>query len=183
VTKPIAKPEPADDWSEPEQLVDTLDLPLGYKAELVEGTIIIRPTASGGRLSVKMSFTRQFFRHGWDGVMVGLATPTGKFVPDLTVVDPGYWENDPGKGWLIPDRIAMVMDVTSSDALVDRGLRRQGYAAAGIPLYLFVDRRRKETVLFGKPEDNDYTVSVWRPISEPIPLPEPFSFTLEGFTT
>ncbi len=115
--------------------------------------------------------------------MVGLATPTGKFVPNLTVVDPGYWAHDPGKGWLPPDRIAMVMDVTSSSVIVDRGLRRQGFAAAGIPLYLFVDRKRKETVLFGKPEDDDYTASDWRPIHEPIPLPEPFSFTLEGFTT
>jgi Uma2 family endonuclease len=183
MTKLISEPEPAADWSEPEQLLDTLDLPLGYKAEFVEGTIIIRPTTAGGRLAVKMSFTRQFFRHGWDGVMVGLATPTGKFVPDLTVIAPSYWDDDPGKGWLPPDRIALVMDVTSADVIVDRELRRQGFAAAGIPLYLLIDRERKETVLFGAPADDDYTVADWRPLSEPIPLPEPFSFTLEGFTT
>ena len=74
----------------------------------------------------------------------------------------------------------MVVEVTSSNASTDRDEKRRGYAAAKIPLYLLIDRQRKESVLFSEPMRGDYTTADRRPIDEPVPLPEPFSFTLEG---
>ncbi|HWG25449.1 Uma2 family endonuclease [Actinospica sp.] len=74
--------------------------------------------------------------------------------------------------------IEMVVEVTSSNPDNDRGAKRRAYAGVGIPLYLLADRQRKETVLFSEPGHGDYAVTA-RPLGEPVPLPEPFSFALD----
>ena len=52
-------------------------------------------------------------------------------------------------------------------------------SAAGIPLYLLIDRQRREVTLFGEPVRDGYTSSSAVRIGGRIKLPDPFSFTLE----
>ena len=56
--------------------------------------------------------------------------------------------------------------------------------AAGIPLYLLIDRNRSETVLFSRPdvEARDYRADIRVPFGSDLELPAPFSFTLTDFT-
>jgi Uma2 family endonuclease len=76
------------------------------------------------------------------------------------------------------------VEITSTNSGVDREDKRRAYAAAGIPLYLLVDRQNRESVLFSAPdvEAQDYAADIRVPFGSPLPLPEPFSFTLTGFT-
>jgi Uma2 family endonuclease len=166
---------------EPEELLDSLELPPGYKAELVGREIIVTPPPVFNHQTVLRKVRRQLPPHGWgEDQNIGVVTPGGKFIPDLIVADLGYWERESEESWQGSEGIAMVVEVTSSSASIDRDEKRLGYAAAKIPLYLLIDRQRKETVLFSEPARGDYAVVARRPIDEPVPLPEPFSFTLEG---
>lgn len=181
MTEVIEKPEPVDGWPEPERLVDLLELPEGYKTELIEGAIVVTPLPDDEHVEFLVEINHQLVLHDWYcSWRLGVATPLGKVIPNLTVARRAYFHRGTGECWQPAEGVAMVVEVTSSYAFIDRDPKRRGYAAAGIPLYLLIDRQRKETVLFSEPRDGDYTVADHRPISEPIPLPEPFSFTLEG---
>lgn len=50
----------------------------------------------------------------------------------------------------------MVVEATTPNESVDRALRRRGYASVTVPLYLLVDRERKETILLREPANGGY---------------------------
>jgi len=181
----MERPSASDehDSPEPEELLDSLELPPGYKAELVEGDIIVTPPPNMEHEGYFVETTARFIENGWRvSGSLGLVTPLGLFEPDLTVALREYFANQKPGGWRTwqnPDGVALVVEITSTNPLKDRDSKRRGYAGAKIPLYLLIDRKAKETVLFSEPARGDYAVVARRPIDEPIPLPEPFSFTLE----
>ncbi|MEU7167891.1 Uma2 family endonuclease [Streptomyces morookaense] len=84
--------------------------------------------------------------------------------------------------WSDPDGVLMVVEVTSYDSDTnnrDRLDKRDGYAAAGIPVYLLIDRDRCTVTVHSEPKDGEYQTSQWRSYGTPIELPEPVGFTLE----
>jgi Uma2 family endonuclease len=95
---------------------------------------------------------------------------------------PDLWPDRPS--WGSPEGIAMLSEITASYRDTDRVDKRRAYAAAGIPLYLLVDRENRETVLFSRPdvEAQDYRADVRVPFGSDLELPPPFSFTLTDFT-
>lgn len=60
---------------------------------------------------------------------------------------------------------------------------RRAYGAAGIPLYLLIDRNHREHILFSQPdvEAQDYRADIRVPFGSDLELPAPFSFTLTDF--
>jgi Uma2 family endonuclease len=177
----MERPSKTDMSPEPEALLDSLDLPPGQKAELIEGDIVVSPAPTAVHQQLLMRISRPMVIADWDPHWdVGVAiSPDRYFIPDLTVVPCGFEFSNPEGSWQSPLGIEMVVEVTSSNPDKDRNAKRRGYAAVGIPLYLLIDRDRKETVLFSEPRDGEYAVTARRPFGEPIPLPEPFSFALE----
>ena len=175
-----------NDGRELEELLDTLELPPGYKAELAAGKIIVAPPPTNEHQNYVAEFTYDFNVAGWrTSGTSGLITPLCRYIPDLTVARKEFFRATPLDHWLNPKGVALVAEVTSSnpdkDKDRDRDDKRRGYAEAKIPLYLLIDRKAKETVLFSKPETGDYAVADRRPIDKEVPLPQPFSFTLKDF--
>jgi Uma2 family endonuclease len=182
MTVTMDRPSTTDerDRSELEELLDSLELPPGYRAEIIEGDIVVTPPPGAEHEGYFVETSYQFNVHGWRvSGHTGLVTPLGLFEPDLTVARREYFANHKPRSWRSPDGVALVVEITSSNPLKDRESKRCGYAQAKIPLYLLIDRDTEETVLFSEPAHGDYQVVARRPIDEPIPLPEPFSFTLE----
>ena len=164
-----------------EQLLESLELPQGYQAELVDGTIVIGRVAEWEHQRLVTELGYQLSRNGWrQSPFIAVRTPDGKFAPDLTVTKPDYWKHDHGKRSRPVTDVAMAVEVTYVHRSIDRNARRRGYAAVMIPLYLLIDLSRQQSVLFSEPDDGDYTVNEPRPLGEPIPLPAPFGFALEG---
>jgi len=175
----MEEPRALDEFGELGELLDSLDLPPGYKAELIEGEIVVMPPPGFNHEAFLAMIHYQLSLRKWLAVgNLGVITPLGKFIPDLSVATFEYFRRDSDESWQGSDGIAMVVEVTSSNPEKDRDAKRRGYALANIPVYLLVDRQRKETVLFSEPERGDYVVVARRPITEPVPLPAPFSFTL-----
>jgi Uma2 family endonuclease len=157
-----------------------------YRAELIAGRIIVNPPPVGDHESVIGKLTVQLARKSAVDITVsgnrGLNTPSGNFIPDLTVAEPGAFDDEPS--WGTPAGILLLVEVTSSISADDREAKRRAYAAAGIPLYLLVDRDNHESVLFSRPdvEAPDYRADTRVPFGVDLELPAPFSFVLTDFT-
>ncbi|MFD9128727.1 Uma2 family endonuclease [Kitasatospora sp. NPDC059571] len=70
-------------------------------------------------------------------------------------------------------------EITSTRPQKDREAKRLGYAAAGIPCCLLIDRDEGQATLFTDPADGDYTAHVQVSFGKPLDLPAPFSFALD----
>lgn len=158
-----------------------LETPPGFKAELIEGEIVVTPPPDGSHETTFSLLARQFYRKAAVDLDLapnkGLITPTGRYIPDGTVSPVEHFiDADP---WALPTGVILVFEVTSTNPDKDRGPKRHGYAAAGIPCYLLVDRSERKVVLFTSPEGDDYTVHTHVEFGKPLDLPAPFSFTLD----
>ncbi|PJN23399.1 Uma2 family endonuclease [Kitasatospora sp. CB02891] len=170
-------PSPEDDLLEAFLAMHT---PKGFKAELIEGEIVLTPPPDGNHEAVFGRISRQVFRLSDGDITLagnkGLNVPGGKFIPDMTFAMEGAFDEQPP--WMEPQDLLMVVEVTSSNPGRDREAKRLGYAAAEIPLYLLVDRQRREVVLYSHPEKGDYSGTHIVPAGDPLPLPKPFGFDL-----
>ena len=169
----------------------SLDTPEGIRAELVEGEIVVTPPTDGDHEDYldliddqvrAQSATRMQFAGGKGLKLPGLESqPADHVIPDATIAprEKRIFRGTPP--WMPAEGvgIAMVVEVTSSDPRKDRIAKRCGYARAGIPLYLLVDRHKSTVTLFSDPKDGDYRGSHTTPFGKPLPLPAPFSFDLE----
>lgn len=159
-----------------------LDVMPGFRAELVDGEIIVSPTPDGQHETVVVAVD------DWVRDLHGLRlhrnltliSPEGEYVPDGIAAPKGAFA---GREWHSkPDGVVMVLEVTSGGrrdrkgAERDRGPKRRGYAAAGIPLYLLIDRLDGRATIFSEPRGDDYARTVSVALGEDLPVPVP----LEG---
>ncbi|TDU77506.1 putative restriction endonuclease [Streptomyces sp. KS 21] len=81
-----------------------------------------------------------------------------------------------------PTGALMVVEVTSHDADADRRDRsekRDGYAAAGIPVYLLIDRQSCAVTVHSDPSGGSYRESPSFPYGATVKLPDPVGITLD----
>ncbi|MEV5309222.1 Uma2 family endonuclease [Streptomyces sp. NPDC052610] len=163
-----------------------LDTPEGFRAELIEGEIVVTPPPDGDHedcigLIVEQvhlqSATRMQFA-GTKGLKLD-GSPKDHVIPDGTFAPRErrlYRGADP---WMPCDGVSMVLEVTSTRPQADRETKRRCYARGGIPLYLLIDRTASSVTLFSDPEKGDYRQVLTLPFGKPLPLPAPFGFDLD----
>ncbi|GAA1068851.1 Uma2 family endonuclease [Kitasatospora nipponensis] len=158
-----------------------LETPEGFKAELIEGKIVVTPPPDGEHETVIGRIVRQVFTEGPKEVDFapgkGLVVPDGHYIPDATFARRGAFSA--ADSWWKPEGVLMVLEVTSRRPGKDREEKRTGYAAAGIPLHLLVDRQAGLVVLHSDPEGAEYRGVTQAAIGEPLDLPAPFGFALD----
>jgi Uma2 family endonuclease len=165
----------------------SFDAPEGYRAELIDGEIVVTPPPNGNHEHCTSRIIAQVYSSsaalmdvaGHKGLTVPAAAGKSHVIPDLTFAlrELNLFRGAPP--WMPPGGVAMVAEVTSSSPDHDRLGKRRGYAAAKIPLYLLVDRQQGQATLFSDPVGNDYATQSQVPFGGSIKLPPPFSFTLE----
>jgi len=167
-----------------------LDTPEGYRAEFIEGEIVVSPPPDGDHEGHLSRINRQMARHskvpmdtsghkGLELVRGGRCTknyliPDAVFAPlELDL----FWG---APSWMSPAGVELVVEVTSSKPDRDRGVKRHCYAKADVPLFLLIDRSKKTVTLFSEPDPGaeDYKADVRVAFGTPIELPPPFAFTL-----
>ncbi|XRQ10574.1 Uma2 family endonuclease [Actinomadura welshii] len=161
-----------------------LEVMPGFRAELVDGEIIVSPTPDGQHETIVVAVD------DWVRDVHGLRlhrnltliSPEGEYVPDGIAAPKGAFA---GRGWHSkPDGVAMVLEVTSGSpryrkgAERDRGPKRRGYAAADIPLYLLIDRLDGKATIFSEPRGDEYAHSTSVVLGEDLPIPAPLEGTL-----
>lgn len=63
--------------------------------------------------------------------------------------------------------------------LNDREKKIHGYARAGIPVYLLIDREEGEAIVYSEPSGDDYTQNPKYKLGLAVPLPAPLGFELD----
>jgi Uma2 family endonuclease len=166
-----------------------LDTPEGFRAELVEGEIVVTPPPDGDHEDYISLIVSQVIRRsrtdmqfsGNKGLKLksGGACPKNHAIPDGTFA-PGHLRLFRGADpWMPCEGVAMVTEVTSTKPQADREAKRRCYARGGIPLYLLIDREASSITLFSDPEKDDYRQHCTLPFGKPLALPEPFAFELD----
>ncbi|MEU8797696.1 Uma2 family endonuclease [Spirillospora sp. NPDC048819] len=165
-----------------------LDTPEGLRAELIDRKIVVSPPPGSRHERTIARINRQVMLHSatafdFSGNM-GLVLPGAGGLPEYVIPDGTFapldldvYDND--DSWSVADGIAMVVEVTSSRAEPDRKAKRYGYARAGIPMYLLVDRDEDRVILFSQPDGKDYARTDQAPIGKGLVIPEPFGFELD----
>ena len=98
-------------------------------------------------------------------------------------LDPDVWIN-PASSLVMAIEVVSGKD-NSNAARRDRKDKARSYAASGVPLYLLVDRPRKQAVLHSEPhfvpdlKSGRYARVVNVTYGEPLELPEPFNRTID----
>ncbi|NUU20793.1 MAG: Uma2 family endonuclease [Streptomycetaceae bacterium] len=105
-------------------------------------------------------------------------------VPDLTVVDWGEHVDVRGGKAITPSGVMLLVEVTTTDRhedldRVDPTAKPRQYAAAGVPLYLVVDRLMGRVLLFANAVAGTYPEPAVYEFGEPVWLPKPLGFTLD----
>ncbi|MEU8560751.1 Uma2 family endonuclease [Streptomyces cyaneofuscatus] len=166
-----------------------LDTPEGFRAELIEGEIVVTPPPDGDHEDYINVVLKQVLRKsrtdmdfsGNKGLKLpsGGGCPKNHAIPDGTFTATGRRLFRGADPWMPCEGVALVVEVTSTKPQADREAKRRCYARGGIPLYLLIDRDESSVTLFSDPEDADYRQHLTIPYGKPLPLPEPFAFDLE----
>ncbi|MET9731665.1 Uma2 family endonuclease [Streptomyces sp. NPDC006458] len=163
-----------------------LDTPEGFRAELIDGEIVVTPPPDGDHedhigLIVEQvlmnSATRMQFA-GNKGLKLE-GSPKDHVIPDGTFALRERRLYRGAEPWMPCEGVTMVLEVTASEPTADREVERRCYARGGIPLHLLVDRDASSLTLFSDPAGHDYREHLTLPFGKPLPLPAPFSFDLE----
>ncbi|MEU6509084.1 Uma2 family endonuclease [Streptomyces sp. NPDC046942] len=111
---------------------------------------------------------------------------TALVAPDLyvrhrraTSADETHYATYPG--WYPIDMIALVGEVTSTNHEMDTGPKFRTYAAAGVPIYVLIDRHSKTAHCFtdpilpgDDPTEAYYATDTKVTLGDPLPLPAPY---------
>ncbi|QNP75985.1 Uma2 family endonuclease [Streptomyces roseirectus] len=166
-----------------------LNVPEGFRAELIEGEIIVTPPPDGdhedyisllvsqvirkSRVDMQFSGNKGLKLEKGDGRPEDHAIPDGTFAPTSLRLFRG------ADSWMPGDGVAMVLEVTPFKRRHDPELELRAYARSGIPLYLLIDRDDASVTLFSEPGKEDYRQHTTVPFGKSVPLPHPFGFDLE----
>ncbi|MEV8322943.1 Uma2 family endonuclease [Kitasatospora sp. NPDC056731] len=178
------------------ELDEHLRLPEVLRVEVIGGEFVVAPVPSVAHAVIISDIQEAVFRAEfakpccrWRAVQtvgLDLAEIGDGYIPDLVVVasevDSAAMSGE--DRYLRAGEVSLVAEVTAPfSACNDRRAKRRGYARAGVPYYLLVDRdpRQPGVTLFGEPDSSagSYRVLGRWEFGASVEWPEEFGFELD----
>ncbi|GGZ86221.1 Uma2 family endonuclease [Streptomyces echinoruber] len=159
--------------------------PETVRLEFINGRVQVKAVTEGNHDQIIAWLQRLCMQHrperwlyGDRGMKVesyrkGRARPDGVLAPFGFTKGHGDWSEATG--------VLMAVEVTSYDSDThrrDRVEKPDAYAAAGIPVYLLIDRDDRSVGVFNQPEDGRYRHAEKLPFGAAVELPDPVGITL-----
>lgn len=155
---------------------EELEVPEGFKAELLRGEIVMMAGPDLVHNRIVTSIADQIPAARWDRLQtqdVAIHSEASEPQPDLVVLER---EAGPESGRLLPsESVTLVVEVVSQTSVHrDYVLKRSLYAAGRVPGYLVVDPLAGKCFLltepFGEGQEADYRVQRMALFGDPLPL-------------
>lgn len=154
-----------------------------YRIELIDGKIVMLPSAAPFHNLIQVAISSQLFQQGWAAMTEqALVSPIQGFEPKPDVVATTHEQTSDNANPFPADRVALTVEIVSSDRDSDYAKKRIWYAASEIPLYLIVDPNMGAWELHSQPRGGDYRVVEHGEFGEDIALPEPFALPISTST-
>ncbi|MFD0306489.1 Uma2 family endonuclease [Streptomyces sp. NPDC127119] len=171
------------------RIVEELDTPDGYKAELIRGKIIVSPWSKLRYKKVMKSLRLQLQPHAPEGHDVDVApflfTFPGSergFGPDLHVADEAAF--DEAGRHADGAALSLAAELTSDSTKDADWLDKLDTYGRVVPVYLVLDMQVQEVTAFWDPSPKGYRSRHTVPFGESLQVPPPFDFELDtaGFS-
>jgi len=154
---------------------DSLELPEGYRAEIVEGQIAVAASPFGMH-----AYILTVIRRAAEGAIpadsylyenVTVEEPDGdRYIPDLALLPDAPMRTR--RQSIFPMGMCQLAVEVTSPGQEDRDYRkRAGYARAGVPIHLIVDQKRRRCVLHSEPEGDKFGRVTEVPFGADLVLP------------
>ncbi|MGW0310133.1 Uma2 family endonuclease [Streptomyces flavidovirens] len=161
--------------------------PETVRLEFINGRLEVKAMPDGNHGEIFMWLLRQCMQHRPDLNLMperGLKVEKyrkGRARTDGTLAPRGHFK---GQGeWSSTDSgVLMAVEITSHDADTNRRDRVDkpvGYAEAGIPVYLLIDRDNDTLTVYSDPKNGKYQQTRSYPYGADVELPAPVGFTLD----
>lgn len=173
-------------------LAESIELPDGYRTEIITGSIIVSPTPTVRHADILTEVHESLLEVGLKGqglramqmITLEIAKTGDRYVPDLVVMPIPLAR---GEGWDGPEwtrlaeEVELVVEVVSPSSRHSDWIdKAKGYAQAGVPLYLVIDPVREEVALFQEPEGSEYQEVTRTQKNGSVRFPKPFDLKLDA---
>ncbi|NED86639.1 Uma2 family endonuclease [Streptomyces sp. SID11233] len=170
---------------EPESLLESANrlseqLP-GHRVEIIGGVITVAPSPDGAHGRALTKLMRPLIEAGLDdgesaviqGVGVWLPSgPSDYAIPDLAVVDADFDAHVVENNCYAPSAFRLVLEVTSGNYQNDLRHKVIAYAAAGIPVYVILDRKHGRVHVLTEPSTSGYDTHQVHAPGHSVTLPD-----------
>ncbi|MGW8377006.1 Uma2 family endonuclease [Streptomyces sp. ODS28] len=161
-----------------------MDVPDGYRAEIIGGNIVASPRSKGYHLPVMRSLRTQLEPHAPEGHIADSAPYLFTFPeaergygPDVYVAAESAFLT--GKRYVDGEALSLVAELTSASTRdADWDDKTPVYGRSGVPVYLLLDMQEETTTLFWHPSPRGYLSRLSLPFGEKLHVPEPFDCPL-----
>ncbi|WP_306317693.1 MULTISPECIES: Uma2 family endonuclease [unclassified Streptomyces] len=160
----------------------------GHRVEILNGSIVVTPPPDGPHQETLSWLTVEFHDAGakeaglryLQGIGIWLLTgPDDYAVPDFSVVDADYKDHLVERNCYDPHVFRLVMEVTSSNWANDLVTKVETYAGARVPVYVVVDRKHDEVLVYTRPDGEGYGTCSRYKRGTRLPLPDEVGVTPE----
>jgi Uma2 family endonuclease len=158
-----------------QSLHDDLEVPDGFRAEIIGGEIVVSASPMGHHAFIVRAVHNAIWPvrpPGCDLYEVTTArTESGqRYIPDLAL-----WPVNIIQGateWIFPAQLCrFALEVTSPDSEYHDYKKGAGYAESGVPIYLLVDNKQRECIVFTDPKGTAYRAEHRVAFGDPVILP------------
>jgi Uma2 family endonuclease len=171
-----------------EVMLDALDeliAPVGFKAEIIRGNIVLSPWSKGYYTPIMKSVCDQLGPYLPKGHVIERTPQLFVFPgdecaygPDIHAAHQRVFQTESNR--LDGEALSFVAELTSPSTRNDDLTGKvEVYARAGVPVYLLLDMQEQEAIVYGSPSARKYQVRISKPFGEKLPIPDPFGCTLD----
>lgn len=162
-----------------------MEVPDGYRAEIVGGNIVMSPRSRGFYLPVMRAVRTQLEPHARKDHIVDhapfLFTFPGEeraYGPDIYAAAASAFRTD--SRYVDGEALSFVCELTSSATrLVDWQDKVPVYGRAGVPAYLLLDMQEQTATGFWEPSAKGYLSRRTAPFGGKLEIPDPFGCELD----
>jgi len=165
--------------------LDQLDLPDGYKAEIIKGNIVVSPWSKAYYADVMdlvcdqlRPYLPEEHRISWGPLLYVFPGAERAYGPDIHAAHRRTRRTTSNR--LDGEGLSFVAELTSPSTRIDDLTDKvRVYAKAGVPVYLVLDMQEEEASLFLEPYEHGYKSRLTKPFGEKLYIPDPFGCELD----